>query len=176
MTNKTNQSFHVKTWSVPGRQTGMVLIMALLMLMVLTLIGVSSMSSSSLEMKIASNMQQRNIAFQAAQSRLAFAASQDTSNPLNYLINIPDLTDESTWPVQTCNPPGCPDGADWVATADVKYSGCGKGVGNSLEAGKGFSYRTFEIKATGETVTGSSRSVQVSAILYPVKACGNETI
>lgn len=179
MMNKTNQSLRVKAWSVPGRQTGMVLIMALLMLMVLTIIGVSSMSSSTLEMKVASNMQQRNIAFQAAQARLAFAASLGVSqgtSTIDYLINIPDLTDPSTWPVQPCNDPDCPNGDDWTATANVSYSGCGKGAGNSLEAGKGFSYRTFEIKATGETLTGSSRSVQVSAILYPVKACGNETI
>ena len=169
MMNKTNQSLRVKAWSVPGRQTGMVLIMALLMLMVLTIIGVSSMSSSTLEMKVASNMQQRNIAFQAAQARLAFAASLGVSqgtSTIDYLINIPDLTDPSTWPVQPCNDPDCPNGDDWTATANVSYSGCGKG----------FSYRTFEIKATGETLTGSSRSVQVSAILYPVKACGNETI
>ena len=177
MMNKTNQSLRVKKVSAPGRQAGVVLIMALVMLMVLTLIGVSSMSSSTLEMKVATNMQQHNTAFQAAQSRLAFAGSEDNSNPVNYLIHIPDLQDSSTWPVQTCNSlDGCLDGADWKAAADINYVGCGVGVGNSLESGKGFSYRTFEIKATGETLTGSSRSVQVSAVLYPVKSCGDEMI
>ncbi|MCK5263286.1 MAG: pilus assembly protein PilX, partial [Gammaproteobacteria bacterium] len=62
MMNKTNQSLRVKKLSAPGRQAGVVLVMALVMLMVLTLIGVSSMSSSTLEMKVATNMQQHNTA------------------------------------------------------------------------------------------------------------------
>ena len=173
--NSTNQSsFSARV--LPIRQTGVVLVMALVMLAVLTLIGVASMSSSTLEMKVAGNMQQHNTAFQAAQSRLAFASADDASNPVDYLINI-DVTAPDTWPVQTCNAgDGCVNGADWVATADVKYVACGKGFGSSLEAGKGFSYRVFEITATGQTLTGSSRSVQAAAIRYPVKGCGDETL
>ena len=169
----TNQSVQMKVSSMPQKQAGVVLVMALVMLTVLTLIGVSTMSRSTLEMKVASNMQQHNVAFQAAQSRLAFAGSQDTSNPIDYLIaevngSVPD---------QTCNvADGCVDGADWVASATVEYVVCGKGFGSSLESGKGFSYRTFEIIATGETLTGSSRSIQTSAIRYPVKGCGEDDL
>lgn len=159
------------------RQSGVVLVMALVMLAVLTLIGVTSMSGSTLEMKVASNMQQHNVAFQAAQSRLAFAGADDPSNPIDYLLAIDVAADPSTWPVQDCNADdGCVNGADWVATAEVKYVTCGKGYGSSLEAGKGFSYRIFEIQATGETTTGSSRSVQAAAMRYPVKGCGDEML
>lgn len=180
----TNQSsFSIRV--LPIRQTGVVLVMALVMLAVLTLIGVASMSSSTLEMKVAGNMQQHNTAFQAAQSRLAFAAADDPANPVDFLIAID--VNNPPWPVQTCNlsngldadglaKPSCVDGADWVATADVKYMTCGKGFGSSLEAGKGFSYRVFEIIATGETLTGSSRSVQAAGIRYPVKGCGDEML
>jgi len=156
--------------------------MALVMLAVLTLIGVASMSSSTLEMKVDGKRQQHNKAFQAAQSRLACAAADDPANPIDFLIAIDIQADPSTWTVQTCNlsngsdKPSCVDGADWVATADVKYVTCGKGFGSSLEAGKGFSYRVFEITATGQTLTGSSRSVQAAAIRYPVKGCGDETL
>lgn len=157
---------------MPEKQAGLVLVMALVMLTVLTLIGISAMSRSTLEMKIASNMQQHNVAFQAAQSRLAFAGSNDDANPVDYLIAIPDPENP---PVQTCNAAdGCVDGANWVASATVNYTDCGKGPGSSLESGKGFSYRTFEIVATGETATGSSRSVQTSSIRYPVKGCGDD--
>ena len=168
----TNQSVQMKVSSMPQKQAGVVLVMALVMLTVLTLIGVSTMSRSTLEMKVASNMQQHNVAFQAAQSRLAFAGADDASNPIDYLIPIPDLNNP---PVQTCNlADGCVDGADWVASATVSFTNCGKGLGSSLESGKGFSYRTFEIEATGQTQTGSSRSIQISAIRYPVKGCGDE--
>ena len=170
----TNQSVQMRELlSAPKKQVGVVLVMALVMLTVLTLIGIASMSSSTLEMKVAGNMQQHNVAFQAAQSRLAFAAAKDDSNPIDYLIAavggvIPD---------QTCNlADDCPDGAGWVAAADVKYIDCGKGYGSSLESGKGFSYRWFEITATGETETGSSRSVQTSATRYPVKGCEGDDL
>ena len=49
--------------SLPAAQKGAVLILALVMLTVLTIIGASSMSRSSLELKIASNAQQHNVAF-----------------------------------------------------------------------------------------------------------------
>ncbi len=173
---KMNTPGHLpfKASAMPLRQAGVVLIMALVMLTVLTLIGVSSMSSSTLEMKVAGNMQQHMVAFQAAQSRLAFASADDPANPIDYLIAI-DVTDPSSWPVQTCNVgQGCNNGAGWVAAAEVSYISCAKGFGNSLQSGKGFSYRTFEIVATGETAALSSRSVQASGIRYPVKGCGDE--
>jgi hypothetical protein len=159
----------------PGRQKGAVLVLALVMLTVLTLIGVASMSRSSLELKVASNAQQHNIAFQGAQSRIAFASVDDPINPIDFLIAIDVEADPTTWPVQNCNPAdGCPDGADWVAAAEVKYVDCSKGYGSSLEAGKGFSYRIFEVTATGETTSLSSRSTQVGGVRYPVKSCGDE--
>lgn len=161
----------------PGAQQGAVLVLALVMLTVLTLIGVQSMSSSSLELKVAANAQQHNIAFQAAQSRLAFASKADTANPIVFLIAIPDPNNP---PVQFCNAPACPSGGSgstaWVATAQVDYLDCAKGLGSSLEAGKGFSYRMFEITAIGETSTLSARSTQVGAVRYPVKDCGDETL
>ena len=161
----------------PVKQAGMALVMALVMLIALTLIGISSMNSSTTEMKVSSNMKHRNVSFQGAQARLAFAGKQDVLNPINFLIAIPDLTDPNTWPVQTCNVgDGCVNGDGWTATAEVNYVGCDKGAGSSLEAGKGFSYRTFEIKAAGFTESSSSRSVQVSAVLYPVKGCGDEML
>lgn len=156
--------------TVTNKQRGAVLILALVMLTVLTLIGVSSMSRSSLELKVASNAQQHNIAFQAAQSRLAFIAKDDSINPINYLI-------ADTTIVQTCNlVNNCPSGNGWVATANVVYLDCGKGSGSSLESGKGFSYRIFEITVTGETDTLSARSTQVGAVRYPVKSCRGDTL
>lgn len=175
--NRNSKTLNAARMLSPQKQTGVVLVMALVMLIVLTLIGITSMNNSTMEMKVSSNMKQRNMSFQAAQARLAFASSDDPSNPVNFLIAIPDLSDSSTWPVQTCNfEDGCVNGDGWTATADVSYEGCSKAVGSSLEAGKGFSSRTFEIRAAGYNDSGSSRSVQVSAILYPVKGCGDEML
>lgn len=179
----TNQHSHILTSghslsAKPATQKGAVLILALVMMTVLTLIGVSSMSSSSLELKVASNAQQHNTAFQAAQSRIAFSSAIDPVNPINFLIAI-DLNNPP-YPVQVCDPPACPDGANWAATAQVTYLDCATGLGSSLEAGKGFSYRFFEVTAAGVTAPGGvvpaspARSTQVGAVRYPVKGCGDE--
>ena len=73
-----------------NKQQGAVLVMALVMLTVLTLIGVSSMSSSTLELKVAGNTQQHDIAFQAAQSIIDITASTDPLNTNNYQVFITD--------------------------------------------------------------------------------------
>jgi type IV pilus assembly protein PilX len=52
------------------RQQGAILIVSMLMLLVMTLIGVTAISTTTLEEKMASNNRQRQLAFQAASSAL----------------------------------------------------------------------------------------------------------
>ena len=70
----------MKRTTNPGRrrQSGAALIVALVILVVLTLLGVTAMNTSSLQENIASNTQQQVHAFQAAETGLkrAFADSQ----------------------------------------------------------------------------------------------------
>ncbi|MCX7100437.1 MAG: PilX N-terminal domain-containing pilus assembly protein, partial [Methylobacter sp.] len=51
-------------------QSGAVLIISLIMLLLLTLIGTTAMQTSTLEEKMAGNLRDRDIAFQAAESAL----------------------------------------------------------------------------------------------------------
>ncbi|MFT2091601.1 PilX N-terminal domain-containing pilus assembly protein [Paraglaciecola sp. 2405UD69-4] len=53
------------------KQTGMVMVFALLILMSMTILGVSSVSSSLMQSKMASSMQSRSLAFDAAESAIA---------------------------------------------------------------------------------------------------------
>ena len=55
----------------PARQSGMVLVVSLMLLVVLTLLGLSSMNMTSLQEKMAANSQQSMAALQAAESALA---------------------------------------------------------------------------------------------------------
>ena len=56
---------------LPGRcQQGAVLIVSLLLLLIMTLIGVTTMSTTSLEEKMAGNMRDKNTALQAAEAAL----------------------------------------------------------------------------------------------------------
>ena len=61
----------MKTLPIPQRrQQGAILIIALLFLVLLTIIGVSSISGVALEEKMAGNLREQNVAFQAAESAL----------------------------------------------------------------------------------------------------------
>lgn len=57
------------------RQQGVALIMALAFLMILTIIGVTALSTTSLQEKMAGNVQDKHAAFQAAESALREAES-----------------------------------------------------------------------------------------------------
>lgn len=64
-----HRSIHI-TAQLPARQTGAVLVVALIMLLALTLIGVSGLSSTTMEERMAGNMRDINTAFQAAEAAL----------------------------------------------------------------------------------------------------------
>lgn len=143
----------------PGnRQQGFVLILALVMLSVLTLIGVSSMDGASMELRATANAQQHQVAFVAVQSLLEFSVSNGTT--VDY--QPADLTAEQTIAYTF------PDASSLSAT--VSYAGCFVGIGSSL-AGGGFSYNFFNIAGSGANAAGSARSSQSQGIRYPSASC-----
>lgn len=62
-------------------QTGAVLVISLIMLLLLTLIGVSGSQNTSIEEKMAANVLDRNIAFQAAETTLKAAENALLDTP-----------------------------------------------------------------------------------------------
>ncbi|MCB1648721.1 MAG: pilus assembly protein PilX [Pseudomonadales bacterium] len=82
-----------------GRQKGAVLIFCLVFLLVLTMMGVSSMESAVLEERMAGNMQDFNAAFQAAETSLQSAENW--------------LAGQITWPATSA------DGSTTVWTRDA---------------------------------------------------------
>jgi len=163
----------MNAYNLPHRQGGAVLVVSLVLMTVLTLIGVASMTSSSLELKAASNSQQLHTAFEGGLSRIEFAASNNDNNPINYLIAIQNVDLPATWPVQTCNvADGCADGTNWNATAQVVFTGgCREMPGFSLESGRAPVMRTFEIDVAAQNSTGTSTSNQVQGVRYPAAGC-----
>ena len=151
-----------------NRQQGAVLVMALVLLIVLTLIGVASMQGSSMELKVASNAQQRNTAFEAAQSLIDIAASlDDPVNTNDYQTFIADSTLAGYKQLISYTPMGLDIAANSVTTWDD----CAKQVGSSLEEGKGFSMNSFSVRSAGQTTTGSATSTQLQGVRFPAAAC-----
>lgn len=64
-----------------GNQQGVALVMALVILVILTMLGISAMKSSSLELKMAAGLQDNTMAFQAAESGLVEAFRTVTLDP-----------------------------------------------------------------------------------------------
>ncbi len=62
-----------RTGAPPERQRGMALIMALVILMILTILGITAMTTSALEEKMSGNIQEQTRAFQAAESGVSEA-------------------------------------------------------------------------------------------------------
>jgi len=80
--------------NLPSRQQGTALIMAMVVLVILTILGMSAMRSSVLEVRMAGNIQDATIAFQAAESGLAKALNTGGSFDIhqtitdNYVFNF----------------------------------------------------------------------------------------
>lgn len=64
---------HMSMAPAPARQRGAILIFCLVFLLVLTMMGVTSMESAVLEERMAGNLQDQNAAFQAAETSLQSA-------------------------------------------------------------------------------------------------------
>lgn len=90
-------------------QRGSVLIVSLLMLLVLTIIGITAMSTSTLEEKMAGNSRDQNLAFQATEAALrdaeayvegiAAVTAFNGTGGLYHITNAPapDIYSNATW-------------------------------------------------------------------------------
>jgi len=67
------------------RQSGAVLVIGLIILVVLTLLGVQGMRTNVAQERMAGNMRERNLAFQAAEAALRRGENQNPANVPNFL-------------------------------------------------------------------------------------------
>jgi type IV pilus assembly protein PilX len=88
-----------------NRQRGVVLIVALVVLLVLSMLGISSMQGTLMEERMAGNMYDRNLAFQAAEAALR-AGEADALAGTNIAYDVSsvsttapvDLEYDTNWP------------------------------------------------------------------------------
>ena len=108
-------------------QQGVVLAVALIMLVLITLLGMSAMRSTIMEERMASNSRNDNIAFQLAETTLRQAEANLLADPqatsilsalsqsvglgaCEILLNNEDFTDQARWDAIAC---------DYAGNADV---------------------------------------------------------
>ena len=140
-------------WNVPSftgnrYERGTALIMSLVILMILTILGITAMSTASLEEKMSGNTQESTRAFEAAESGL-----NDAMNTAGGL----DLNTSNTAP-KTLSPfsyDSGKSGSAIVTTWFVQFSPPKRGSGY----GSNFDAANFEQASTGTTTVGAKAVV-----------------
>lgn len=153
---------------IKQKQNGFVLILALVLLAVMTLIGVSSMTSSSMELRATANARQHHVAFNVGQSILEFALSGDTNLDFQTDVTTTKYIDTALLPQSIKD-----ETLISAVSGESNYAGCAVAVGSSLEEGKGLSSNFFEITATASNASGSATSIQGQGLRFPAAACND---
>ncbi len=127
-------------YAMPRRQSGTVLVIALVMLASLTLIAVAGVDSSSMGLRLARTVEEQINAFQTAQAAVDFAISDTDNLPMTGPLDSPAAVTLS----------GTPFAADTVAGESIdaaaeRTADCALppriGMGTSMLAYSAFSFR-----------------------------------
>jgi len=133
------------------KQKGVALVIGLVMLMLLTIMGISSMSNTTQELKIACNFQNHNDAFQAGMSCVDVAISQTNPGTLD-----PDVA-----VTVNCIIPG----STTSVVSTIRYLGCQTIQGSSLKSGLAFenvfdiSTRSVALGCSGQAVSNVVQAI-----------------
>lgn len=119
-----------------NRQSGAVLVISLIMLLLLTMIGVSSSQNSGMEERMAGNSRDKNLAFQAAES--ALLAAEQSLVTLHTAGTMPTFADGGTEGYFSETPTNTDLGSAILSdsfwgegTTSIAYSGSLDGVNNA---------------------------------------------
>lgn len=164
------------------KQQGAVLIVSLIILLVMTLIGVTAMQTTTMEERMAGNMRDQNFAFQAAEialrdaedfiEQIATTGGFNGTDGLHGLADTePDYTDSATWSSATSSraystdtPAPDIDGIQTQPRYFIKIissvapaSGGSKNIGGMNKESNGVNTTTFRITARGTGQSNDSR-------------------
>lgn len=135
-----------------NRQQGMALLVSLVFLLLLTLIGISSMQNATLQEKMAGSVSLRNQSFQLAEATLRMGESA---------VQLASYTLAVCGSTAQCAPP--------AESATVTAAGLNSTSGVTwIAAGGGF----YGVQNIGTTVTAVNVPSNTSATLYRVTAVG----
>ena len=133
-------------------QRGMVLLVSLVFLLLLTLIGLSSMQSANLQEKMAGSVSLRNQSFQAAEAALRVGESAVQLD--SYSLGVCSGTSQCLPPAESSSV----SSAGFNSTSGVTW----------IAAGNGF----YGVQNIGTTLTAVNVPSNTSATLYRVTAVG----
>lgn len=153
----------------PAKQRGVILIVALVILSVITVVGIASIQSASMEMKMVSSTLDRNRAFAAAEAALSAAEDEVRDEFVNENTLYSDTCED-----EQCFNPSCSNGLCFYGryTSDMKKNQCETFVTSPTVTARPTPWRDPLIWST----TGNHKTVAVnlpspnqSPVSVPVK-------
>ena len=141
----------IRTAARPARESGAVLIVAMILLVLLTLLGVTAMNTTSLEEKMASNTQEQVRAFQAAETGLSQAFNDDAAYDISGTYSVPSAAFAGT-----------DNQAGYVST----FLGFSNPPEDSLYSAANFQAAHFNFRSVG--TSGSNLSVTLNGGAYQI--------
>jgi len=132
------------------KQQGATLFVALIILVVVTLVGVTAMKNANVEEQMASNLYQKNLTFQASESAVESTINNTALIQQAMTTNAPVVQN-----VQVPIP-------NTTATVAYASAGAGMAVGSSANL---FSGMRLMITATGEITDLNARTVTVHGVV-----------
>jgi len=147
---------------IKTRQHGAVLVVSLLILLVLTLIGVSSLDGSIMEEKMAANSQIATTTFQQAESSIREAFFAELANPFEAVSNKrrddPLINRHRTVTINNIT-------TTIASTSQHKYNPDALDVATTNSSGNLFVARTFEIEGVAQIGAIHSINIQGYRVL-----------
>ncbi len=144
-------------------QAGSALIVSLIMLLLISLIGVGSMQGTILQERMASNLQDRNIAFQASERALRAGEDWLAANALSALTND-RLVDPATWDGTGANTTTVAAGDAQLFANPSYHVGWVSQFSPSIQAGATY-FDRFAVTAHGQGGTASSVAILQSMFM-----------
>jgi len=121
-----------------AQQRGIALVIALIFLLILTIFGVTAMSTTALEEKMAGNTKERNVAFQSAESALRLAEDWVSAQ-----LTMPTFPNKGNglWSISTTGVPSW-DQVNWAATGSPEYVAYPGTPGTTVSSGLLYGVKT----------------------------------
>lgn len=147
-----------------NKQSGAILVTSLVMLVILTMLGLATMSTSTLEEKMAANSQEVNRAFQVAETGLEIAMTDQGAFTTKNVVDdngTPDDYTDDVYTYENTNNTLSSYGASTTYRAEYKQKTAPpRGSGWDIST---YAYYYFNLSGTGSTVSGASASISGGA-------------
>ena len=158
------------------RQQGSALIFSLVILLIMTLIGVTSMNTSTLEEKMAANDRARKVAFQSAESALRDAETAIAAR--DYLGDLENsfsgVTEEAGYyDTGELDPSTLFDEDSWVAGADCVMANA---PGETVDQGGCYKVEQIEFNAPVSHIEGATYNLITRITVRGVDNSGSAAV